>query len=395
MRIAVALDARFYRTPDGKIWGLRGYDFWGVYLRYFEQLKVVARVQNVTQKKEGWKRSCGSCVEFADVPHFVGVTQYVSRYRAIYRAIEAAISPSDAVISRSGNTLDGILFSVLRKRKQAYGVQLVNSPYELFKKNAYHSLFRPLLNIYFPYRVKKICRHASCLTSVSKTVLQQFRPNSDIFCDYFSDVTIPEETLHRDPRRYKSIPNPLKILFVGSLALLHKAPDLLIRAVAKCRAEGLNLKLRMVGDGQKRGDLERLAKELAINDDVTFIGHLPGPEAVKDEIESADLFILPSHTEGLPRAIIEAMACGLPCIGTSVGGIPELLDSEDLVPSGNVNALAKKIQEVIAIPERLTLMSERNLQKARREYRGDVLRKKEEDFYTELKRVTQDSLTTK
>jgi glycosyltransferase involved in cell wall biosynthesis len=82
----------------------------------------------------------------------------------------------------------------------------------------------------------------------------------------------------------------------------------------------------------------------------------------------------------MPRAMIEAMARGLPSIGSAVGGIPELLDAEDLVPPGSAEALAAKILEVIGSASRIERMSRRCLQRAGnfvderlRDYRRDFL----------------------
>jgi len=83
----------------------------------------------------------------------------------------------------------------------------------------------------------------------------------------------------------------------------------------------------------------------------------------------------------------EAMARGLPCIGSTVGGIPELLQPEDLVPPGDAEALGTKIREVLDNCERLTRMSMRNLEVAR-QYREDLLEAKRLGFYEELRRVT-------
>ena len=66
-------------------------------------------------------------------------------------------------------------------------------------------------------------------------------------------------------------------------------------------------------------------KAKALRDRVRFRGQLTTPVDVRAELDRADLFVLPSRQEGLPRAMIEAMARALPCIGSSVGGIPELL----------------------------------------------------------------------
>jgi glycosyltransferase involved in cell wall biosynthesis len=112
---------------------------------------------------------------------------------------------------------------------------------------------------------------------------------------------------------------------------------------------------------------------------------------VRDELDQADLFILASYQEGLPRAMIEAMARALPCIGSTVGGIPELLAPEDIVPPGDVAALSAKIREVVTNPERMARMSARNLEKAK-EYTNEILRERQIAFYNYVRKSTQDWL---
>jgi glycosyltransferase involved in cell wall biosynthesis len=106
---------------------------------------------------------------------------------------------------------------------------------------------------------------------------------------------------------------------------------------------------------------------------------------VHAELDQADLFVLPSRQEGLSRATIEAMARALPCICSTVGGTPELLPPEDMVPCNDVDALAHKIRDVATNPERMAHMSARNLEKAKG-YREEVLRKR----WIELYRFVQD-----
>ncbi|MGA8480342.1 MAG: glycosyltransferase family 4 protein, partial [Chthoniobacterales bacterium] len=121
---------------------------------------------------------------------------------------------------------------------------------------------------------------------------------------------------------------------------------------------------------------------------VQFRGQLTTPEAIRAELDQADLFVLPSRQEGLPRAMIEAMARALPCLGSTVGGIPELLSAEDLVPPNDAPALADKICEVLADPSRMARMSARNLEKAR-EYSDGALTNRRKAFYRHLRACTE------
>jgi glycosyltransferase involved in cell wall biosynthesis len=152
--------------------------------------------------------------------------------------------------------------------------------------------------------------------------------------------------------------------------------------------EGLSLQLLMVGDGKHRSELEARAKALGLADRVIFLGQLQAGAQVHEQLDKADLFVLPSYQEGMPRAMLEAMARGLPCIGSTVGGIPELLPQEDMVPPGDAPALAEKIRDVLQDPERLSRMAKRNLEKAQR-YSDQILHDKRVAFYQHVRDVTE------
>jgi glycosyltransferase involved in cell wall biosynthesis len=178
------------------------------------------------------------------------------------------------------------------------------------------------------------------------------------------------------------------VITVGTMAQLYKAQDVLIDAVAACVGAGVDLRLVLVGDGRHRPELEARAAALQLRERVQFAGSLPAGAQVRRVLDDADLFVLPSHQEGLPRAMVEAMARGVPCIGSTVGGIPELLPEEDLVPPGDAVVLAARIRDVLADPARLVRMSARNLEIARG-YREELLHEKRIEFYDHLRRETE------
>jgi glycosyltransferase involved in cell wall biosynthesis len=105
-----------------------------------------------------------------------------------------------------------------------------------------------------------------------------------------------------------------------------KGIDILIRAAAEMKTPA---RVIVVGDGVERAALSRLVDELRLRDRVVFAGSMPHGE-VPVWIAAADVSALPSRMEGHPNAVLEAMACGRPVVGTRVGGVPEALHSEDL-----------------------------------------------------------------
>jgi glycosyltransferase involved in cell wall biosynthesis len=169
---------------------------------------------------------------------------------------------------------------------------------------------------------------------------------------------------------------------------LYKAPHVLIDAVAICVRQGLDLRLKFVGEGQLVPWLKQRAAAAGIGQRVEFTGGLPAGAPIRAALDQADLFVLPSFQEGVPRAVVEAMARSLPCIGSTVGGFPELLPAEDLVEPGDAAGLADKIRQVLADPQRMQRMSARNLERAP-QYRSDVLRSRRIEFYRQVRAQTE------
>jgi glycosyltransferase involved in cell wall biosynthesis len=174
----------------------------------------------------------------------------------------------------------------------------------------------------------------------------------------------------------------------------YKGQDVLLRAVARLLHANLDIELRLAGDGPIRSAFERIAHELGIRHKVVFLGVLPGPDAVREQLDKADLLVFPSRSEGLPRVVIEAMARGLPCIASRAGGIPELLAPEDMIQEVDEGPLASKIAEFLADPDTMWNKGSRNLQVAKG-YRSDQLNRRREEFYRHVEESTAAWLRTR
>jgi len=133
-------------------------------------------------------------------------------------------------------------------------------------------------------------------------------------------------------------------LFVGRLDPVKSLPTV-IEAMKTTRQRSPKLRLVIVGDGPERAALEEQAKSLGVEDVVQFAG---SQKNVNLYLKAADLFILPSFTEGISNALLEAMASGVACLATPVGGNNEVLDQGKygvMVPVANVEAWADALIE--------------------------------------------------
>ena len=150
---------------------------------------------------------------------------------------------------------------------------------------------------------------------------------------------------------------PRRLLYVGRL-VPKKGADVLLRALADYRMNSPETRweLSLIGDGPMKRDLEALVIELNLDDCVVFCGPQPS-EQVRRMLDAADYFVLPSLTptdgdmEGIPVALMEAMAAGLPVISTVHGGIPELVEhgiSGLLAVEADVKSLRDRLGEAFA-----------------------------------------------
>jgi len=391
MQVVVALESRFYRTPDGCVWAADwlGYNFWTRYLDAFDAVRVVARVQAVNVPTPTRVRADGPGVSFHAVPHYKGPTQLAARFFRARRAARRAVERNDAVILRLPGTIAGWLDGWLRAAGHPFAVEVTGDPYEVFAPGSVRSAVRPLARFLVPRAMRRQCAGACAAAYVTEAALQRrYPPAAGAFATSYSSIDLTDDAFVDAPRTVNAEDKPNRILLTGSLEQLYKGPDVLIEAVAALRDAAMSVRLTIVGDGRHRGELEALARDRGIADRVRFAGRLPPGEAIRNEMDQADLFVLPSRTEGLPRVLLEAMARGVPCAASRVGGIPELLDDAELFPPGDAAAVAATLREMLCDPNRLARLSERNLSKAGQFHRN-VLTPRRRRFYEAVRNATQ------
>ncbi|MBI4119955.1 MAG: glycosyltransferase family 4 protein [Parcubacteria group bacterium] len=146
-----------------------------------------------------------------------------------------------------------------------------------------------------------------------------------------------------------------KTIITTSRLVYKNGIDILIRAAAdlKFQAPSSKFQVLIVGDGPDRSKLEKLAADLAVSDRIKFVGHID-PDLIPGYLAQADIFVRPSRSEGLGNSFLEAMAAGLPIVGTAVGGITDFLkDGETglVCQVDDSNDLAEKIVKVLSDAE--------------------------------------------
>jgi glycosyltransferase involved in cell wall biosynthesis len=300
--------------------------------------------------------------------------------------MQNAVRREDAVIMRVGSTLANVLTPVLLRAGHPFGIEVVGDPDETFSRGGVKHPLRAVFRIWFTRALRQQCRMACAVAYVTEERLQRRYPASPpAFTTHYSSIELSDDAIAGEPRKARPPEGRFRLVLIGSLEQLYKGPDVLLRAMA--RPELRQTELRIVGTGRHLEELKVLAASLGLSDRVTFTGQLSPGKAVQAELDWADLFVLPSRTEGLPRALIEAMARGMPAVGSTAGGIPELLPPDTLFRPGDPVGLARKIAEVIADPSRREKMGARNHERAK-SYRESILRQRRVAMYRHVAQRT-------
>lgn len=392
MRLVITAEHHFVKLPDGSFWGPDSmtYPFWARYLAVFDTVSVAARVRNVPAVSGEYTRIDGPGVSVHGLPDYAGPRAFLKIRREFRRQAALAVREEDAVLLRVGcSPLAAAIESALRGTGHPYGVEVITDPHMVFAPGAIRHQLRPIFRQMFTRQLKRQCVNAATATYVTRSALQVPYPaGPETYSTHYSDVDLPPGAFVAGARSGALLAGIPTIVSIGSMAQLYKGFDVLIEAVARCVDRGLGLRLVLIGDGRHRPELEDQVERRGLSQHVTFLGQLPGGGAIREQLDQADLFVLASRTEGLPRVMIEAQARALPCIGTDIGGIPELLDAADLVAPNDPEALATGIARVMSDGALRARQSARNLAVAH-SYGEQVLQARRTGFLQELRKRTE------
>lgn len=382
MQLTIFFDHRFHLDAQSNPRSPTHYNaelFADRYLRVFDQVRVVARLQ---EGQRGYFPMAENLSLFS-LGNWNSARELFLQRARLKREIKQQLKNSDAVLLVAPGLVATLAAKILRHTDRPYAVEMVGDPRGSLGPGGIRHPLRPLFCSLMVRQVSRQCREAASVAYVTSHTLQQQYPVSrSAFTTSYSSIELTSDALVANPRTLGK-EGPIRIIHAGTMRQPYKAQDTLLRALAAVRTQGFDVQLTLLGDGCLRPSYEELACHLGIESEVTFAGQVPAGHAVRDRLDRSDLFVLPSRTEGLPRAMLEAMARGLPCIGSDVGGIPELLPDRYRFPVDDVAALASNIEQLISCPARYSAASDACLKKAS-EYRAPVLAARRLQHYQHL-----------
>lgn len=377
LRIGVLLEERFQRLPNGRLFSPGGFgnETWARYLRAFGRVTVVARVEAAASAEPSWAEVTLPEVEILPIAPYIGPVSLMRQMPKVLRSFRHATRCIDAMIIRAPGTL--AILAAFNLRRRPFAVEVVGDPVDVFGAGI-GGRFGPILSLVFVRNLKWLCANADGVSYVTRETLQRRYPAQfGAISNSVSDVQLPQGVFAPAPRPVADRKDP-SIFCAASLEVPYKGIDVLLDALS-----GMSVapRLRLAGEGRLRPELEAHVERAGLNGRVTFLGRL-SKEEVLNEMRRCDIYVQPSLTEGLPRAVIEAMATAAPVVSTNVGGLPELVRPEDMVPPGDASALAALLENVLIDPERLRAMSRHSLDVAR-DYEATILDERRNRFYAD------------
>lgn len=386
MRILFAHDHRFFRDSAGRHYSSGSFpaSLWERYLEHFDEICVVAREGGVAIPGSHLTPSDRDDVRFELLPSLSSFQQLLFRSSEFDVRMGSAVASADAVVARLPSEMGLLAVRHARRLGKPYAIELVGCTWDAMLSHGAITarMYGPLAYL----RTRIAITNAPFVLYVTSSWLQGRYPTKG--CSQNASnvelVAMGHAAAQRRRARLAGLARGRKptIGTIGTLWAKYKGIQTALAALSRLRREGLELTYRILGPGPP-DPWRRLADEFGIADLVRFDGTQSAGEQVSDWLDQIDIYLQPSFTEGLPRGMIEAMSRGACCIGSTRGGIPELLPPERLHRAGDVGDLAEKIRRFASDPAAIAKASRADREKSA-EFDRQALKRRRHAFYKRL-----------
>lgn len=300
--------------------------------------------------------------------------------RKVRKQIEEEIKQSKYLIVRLPSFIGLMSLMYIKKLNKPYLVEMVGCPFDaLWNHSIYGKILAPIMYML----CKKEIKEAPYVVYVTNEFLQKRYPTKgkSISC---SNVMLPKNEKDILQNRLKKIQSEKlnKKIILGTCATVgsrYKGQQNVIKAIKVLREKGYEVEYQLVGGGDN-SYLKNIAKKYDSYENIKFMGVLTHSE-VFDWLDTIDIYVQPSLTEGLPRSLIEALNRGCPAIGSDAGGIPELLLDKSIYPKESYKEFVDAFEYVNMHKEELAII---NFKKAK-EYENNKLEARRSEFFKVFK----------
>lgn len=377
-----------YFHKDGEYFDNFGfnYDFFQSYLNVFERVDVLCRMKDV-DSSEGLVKSSGPGLYFHGTPNIHGMKWFLNS-KKYFDAHTELIEACDAICYRIPATAawNVHLINIKLSKPKPHMFEFIGDPMDaLFSVNdsALKRFVMTQVGHVHSRRMRKISDSAVSGSYVSQAHLQKkFPPPAGVETEAISSIRLNEDFIRTEEKPLRDS-DTVKIVEVASF-VRQKNQSYLIDILAELKGAGVKAEVHFIGTGAEQNDVREKVKRLNLDKDVVFHNQVTGFDNVVALLDDCDIFCLPSFSEGVPRSMIEAMARGLVCVGTPIGGILELVPEEFTFPIGEPKTASALIQNLIARKAEWPAIGMRNTRKAA-EFGQSVLVPRRTKVFTQLR----------
>lgn len=385
MKLLWVGSVHLYQGKDGNYYTPTAYDYEFIkrYLSVFEEVRFLGKVvEHNVADCSSYLPVSGERVEVFEIPWHQGLKGMLRIINKLMVVYKSALKGCDCSVFRIAQ-IESFFVYLLGGWKKPYVVELVNDP-ESFV--GMHYIWKQICAGF----VRHMIKHSKGTAYVTKQYLQKKYPicsKNNTFQACYSSVEINEEDIYKEPVNYKKGKKFLIVHVANAISGYMKGHKTLIEMACILKQKGVSFEVRCIGDGTMVEEFRLYAKKCNVEKEVQFLGRINGKDNMLKELRRCHMMVFPTGSEGLPRAVIEAMAVGLPCISTPVGGIPELIERKYLFAPDDARGFADEVDRLINEPGELYDMGMKNLRMART-FSKKILQRKREAFYKKLYNTT-------
>lgn len=366
--VYITTEVRMHVDTSGRVRALHNaahYEKWAPFREAFGRVVVVGRVDHQSRSDNGGLVE-GPGVVVKRLPQYEGLKGLIRSSFGIWRTLSRAADGRSIIIGRLPEPISLLAYLAARRVGAIYVAMVVSEPRQLVRSIA-PNVLGEIMGWAFAGAVRSCVRRSAAVVYVTREWLQSHYPAASGAPTLArSNVVLSDSSFVASPRSsHPDTGEKIRLVSIGTMGSAAKGFDDLCRVLQILREKTVDVSLDIVGGGAFTSEVEKFAATVGVADVIRFHGHISDVERVQAILDSGRLYVSMSRVEGLPRAVIEAMARGLPVLSTRAGGTSELVDEQCLVHIGDYHAMAELVMQVANDPELLNALSKRNLATAR------------------------------
>lgn len=370
MRLCLVMLGRF-EVKNGAIYGdQKNINVILRYLKYFDRIEIIARKTNKESIMPRIKVELPSeKVSFNLYDDMTGGLDYFRHTKDFKNVLNKTINNVDLVLCWAEWKSNYVVRTSKKNNKKSV-VYVGGCNRDILRSSK--SLIRKFASFFMYYSNRKAIKNSDYVHYVTHTELQKRYPTNgkSLAASYVNvNLDIPQEIIDRRYNRYYE----KRVLRLGLIGYLNevKGIDTAIKAASHLN---FNFELRILGGGNPE-KFKKLAYDYGVSDKIHFEGTLPPGPAVLEWLDSVDIYIQPSRTEGLPRATIEAMSRGCPVITSDAMGLIEITDNKYIHSANDHLKLSILLNELANNNKELIQQSKRSFNISKRYNRANLDKK--------------------